>query len=1063
MKFFNKKTQRYSNLKTAIKNGLYDDTKNFIIPDNIFVNKLNNRIVSKATAQKLLLDDKININNLIIGKSNIYNQITKKFNVSNEKNIKIINDINKERNIFINDVNNRFKNKDKFDLKFGNKQISDADLLKLISKRPEPYTIKIGNIYYALNDNTRNRLEKLIKKNMIVTQEGISSDGEVITSIKENKNIEFIPYEKKHKNIKNQGAFFKYINLTDIDFTRYGIYDNIENENYKNTCLIIALKNGGLEDDKIEKLKFEVKNRIIPKCDLEKICNIIESKIILKTDDIKNNGDKRNIFGKKYERTFNIGLLDEHYFIIEKTNITSYALKNYFELNELTDYNYIIKSNREKNKDRVIDSYDLIKILLENKGKLIEEIDNSNLSQIGSTPFYDMINNEIKNLEYTDDNIKLIQNKEKKENQIEYQNIFFDFETYLDEDKDHIPYLCRTYDGKEEKVFYGEKCGLYMLCSLKNNTRLIAHNATYDFRFIINYLYNIKELARGTRLISATGKFKKLFIQIKDSYHLISMPLKDFSKVFKLDETKEIIPYDLYNKDSIQTRYINIKYVLDNFIDDNDKDHFLNNIKKWNLEKDNKFDIVEYSSIYCGIDCKVLYYGYNTFKKWMIESVNINIDDVLTIASLSHQYFINEGCYNEVYELSGVPQMFIQGCVVGGRTMTANNEKIIKNEIINDFDAVSLYPSAMYRMEGFLKGKPKVIKNLNYNDLKNKDGYFVDIKILSVGKKRAFSLISKKNDEGVRVFKNDVEDEIIRVDKIALEDLIKFQDIKFEIIRGYYFDDGFNTKIKETIKFLFDERLRYKKEKNNIEIVYKLIMNSGYGKSIMKPVETESKFFDNDDEFNIYYSRNYNWISSYIKFNDKIKVNKIKTINDHSNICHVGVSILSMSKRIMNEVMTLAEDNQIELFYQDTDSMHLKDDDIKTLEKLFKDTYNRELIGKGLGQFHSDFDLKDCNDVKAIRSIFLGKKCYIDELQGIDDEGNKKIGYHIRMKGIPNKVIEYTSKKLNYNTVYDMYKDLYDGKEISFDLTNDGSKANFKFNKDYTINTLSLFTRKIKF
>ena len=102
MEFFNKKTQRYSNLKTAIKNGLYADTKNFIIPDNIFVNKLNNRIISKATAQKLLLDDKINMNNLIIGKSNIYNQITKKFNVSNEKNIKMINDINKERNIFSN-------------------------------------------------------------------------------------------------------------------------------------------------------------------------------------------------------------------------------------------------------------------------------------------------------------------------------------------------------------------------------------------------------------------------------------------------------------------------------------------------------------------------------------------------------------------------------------------------------------------------------------------------------------------------------------------------------------------------------------------------------------------------------------------------------------------------------------------------------------------------------------------------------------------------------------------------------------------------------------------------
>ena len=44
-----------------------------------------------------------------------------------------------------------------------------------------------------------------------------------------------------------------------------------------------------------------------------------------------------------------------------------------------------------------------------------------------------------------------------------------------------------------------------------------------------------------------------------------------------------------------------------------------------------------------------------------------------------------------------------------------------------------------------------------------------------------------------------------------------------------------------------------------------------------------------------------------------------------------------------------------------------------------------------------------------------------------------------------------------------MYEDLYNGKEISFDLTQEGKKANFKFNKDYSINTLTSFMRRIKF
>jgi hypothetical protein len=1068
MSIFNKASNRYVKLKTAIDKGILDHPEKFIIPDNYFLRKDQPKLINKKTAERLLLNNKINLNNLISNKKLIYNPLSKKFNQTTKANIEKITKINKERNYFMNDVNSRFRNKEKFELKFGNKEISDADLLKLITSRNEPYTVRIGNNYYALNDNTRNRLSKLIQKDMIIVEEETKSDGEIITSIRKQSNIEFIPYEKKHKNNKDNGAFFKYVNLTDIDLTRYGIYKQIDNQNYNDTCLIYALKNALVSDEILERLKFKVKDRKIPKSDLEEIANIIQRKIILKTDDVKNHNDKRNIFGKQYEEIINIGLLDEHYFLIEETNYTSYSLNNYWDLYEEKDFNYIIAKRQnsfERNKNRCIDSYALIKILLQNKNELIEEINTNDLSKIGSTPFYDKINSEILNLEYNEEeSLKEIIQKEEKEERFEFKNIFFDFETYLNDNNEHVPYLCRTYDGEEEKEFIGDKCGLYMLCSLKSHTRLIAHNATYDYRFIINYLQNINELSRGTRLISASGRFRKYKIHVKDSYHLITMSLKDFSKVFKLDMIKEIMPYDLYKKETIEKRYISIDFVLENFIEDEDKDQFLNNIKKWNLRDiDDNYDIIKYSSLYCSLDCKVLYNGYNTFKKWMLESTNINIDKVLTIASLSHQYFINKGCYEGIYSLSGIPQIFIQGCVVGGRTMTANNEKIIKNEIINDFDAVSLYPSAMYRIDGFLKGKPKVIKNLNYDWLKNQDGYFIDIKILKVGIKRDFSLMSIKNEEGVRIFNNDMENKILRVDKIALEDLIEFQKVEFEIIRGYYFDEGFNAKIKETIKFLFDERLRYKKLKNNIELVYKLIMNSGYGKSIMKPVETEAKFFDDEKEFDVYYSRNYNWISSYVKFENKIKVNKLKTINDHSNIAHVGVNILSMSKRIMNEVMATAEDSDIELFYQDTDSIHIKDSDIKTLQDIYNKKYNRELIGKSLGQFHSDFDLKDCDDVKAVRSVFLGKKCYIDALEGINSKGEKVEGYHIRMKGIPNKVIEYTSKKLNYKNVFDMYLDLYNGIEISFDLTNDGSKANFKFNKDYTINTLSIFTRNISF
>ena len=46
--------------------------------------------------------------------------------------------------------------------------------------------------------------------------------------------------------------------------------------------------------------------------------------------------------------------------------------------------------------------------------------------------------------------------------------------------------------------------------------------------------------------------------------------------------------------------------------------------------------------------------------------------------------------------------------------------------------------------------------------------------------------------------------------------------------------------------------------------------------------------------------------------------------------------------------------------------------------------YNRKLIGKNMGQFHTDFCLNDkngkpCKDITAVACVFNGKKCYIDK------------------------------------------------------------------------------------
>ena len=126
----------------------------------------------------------------------------------------------------------------------------------------------------------------------------------------------------------------------------------------------------------------------------------------------------------------------------------------------------------------------------------------------------------------------------------------------------------------------------------------------------------------------------------------------------------------------------------------------------------------------------------------------------------------------------------------------------------------------------------------------------------------------------------------------------------------------------------------------------------------------------------------------------------------------------------------------------------------------FRVKYGRELVGKQLGQFHVDFDdlAKDGGEVSAKESYFLGKKTYIDELT--DEKGNK--GYHVRMKGIPGKCIAAKVKAEYNDDPLLLYKDLYEGKAVKFDLKSGGNCC-FKTGKDHYISTVETMTRTVCF
>ena len=118
------------------------------------------------------------------------------------------------------------------------------------------------------------------------------------------------------------------------------------------------------------------------------------------------------------------------------------------------------------------------------------------------------------------------------------------------------------------------------------------------------------------------------------------------------------------------------------------------------------------------MDCKVLMAGYEVFRKWMLEHTGLDVDNYITIQLMTYTCMLKSGCYQNVDRTSGALQQFITKCVVGGRVMCNSNKMYHGKKKIADFDACSLYPSAMYKMSGCLEGKPKVLRNISYEFLK---------------------------------------------------------------------------------------------------------------------------------------------------------------------------------------------------------------------------------------------------------------------------------------------------------------------------------------------------------
>ena len=382
--------------------------------------------------------------------------------------------------------------------------------------------------------------------------------------------------------------------------------------------------------------------------------------------------------------------------------------------------------------------------------------------------------------------------------------------------------------------------------------------------------------------------------------------------------------------------------------------------------------------------------------------------------------------------------------VVRGEKLTDEERQYMFDHTIQDFDARSLYPTAMSR--SFIPlGCPKFFRcppGTTEEFLKKKkhlpDDAFYVIRNVKYDKKLAMPCNCWKQEkpEPRCRWTNEVPPEVQLVRKQTdLLTMMEVQGAHFEIIGGCKWKHGKCTKIQEMMKKLYDfRRLNHSGGFDHpIQEIAKLLMNSYYGKNVTKMREFEERFFplhpwmkQHDGSFK--QVNGFGVIQNFIKNNFRKIVGfrllggimslKLRTDDLGKYDTCFGCEVLAGSRALICRVSAAIEEITKEPpLYTDTDSLHVFGWQIGAISEWFQKKFGIPMIGGELGQFHPDFEPQGFKPgEKFLGSVFfcgVGKKMYIDEVFG--DQGSTY--FHKRAKGIR---AEWLSKR--------EYQQLYEGK-----------------------------------
>ena len=311
-----------------------------------------------------------------------------------------------------------------------------------------------------------------------------------------------------------------------------------------------------------------------------------------------------------------------------------------------------------------------------------------------------------------------------------------------------------------------------------------------------------------------------------------------------------------------------------------------------------------------------------------------------------------------------------------------------------DFDAVSLYPSAMWDEKSIY---PRIETGYAYRkDMNDELGekfnnqtFTQGSAILKIKYYNPKNLIvqhlpikeKEKKVEINRMRNGYIVDTLTSVD---IQEIVRIGGKVIEIYEGVIYRENFIVSpFRNVLDIFFKLRQKYKDEDNEVmQLLVKLLMNSLYGEQIRKDIEEKfackSELWmqtEYDERVKDYWKiSNINYIVKMI--DGKGLEDEIRKVNTMP--LHLGAFVLSNSKRIMNNFIHAINGFYTnDVYYTDTDNLYIESKHWNKLDKA-------SLVGKNLLQGKNDY-----KDGGVFYGLFLAPKikyCLIINNYGVISE-----------------------------------------------------------------------------